>query len=128
MTPWKYYLILFGSVPLWVLPPIYAFHVYGIQRYLAWGTGIIILYLCVFLAHIVSRKWTLITRNDEGLELDNNGVRIDSWRNYFINDSGIGVTQFGFKINSEKTLKILVPKYGKNAVKLEEFLKESEQK
>jgi hypothetical protein len=122
LTPWKYYLILFGSTPLWVITPIIVIHANGFHKYIIYGMGLILFALCIFLTHILSRKWTVFTYYEGQIDFDN--YKKMNLIDYTINNSGYGLTQFRLILNSEKTIKILVPKYGKNPEKLEEFLKE----
>lgn len=122
MTPWKYYLVLFGSAPIWVLVPIFVVHANGGQKYFVYGMGLLLFSMCIFFAHVLSRKWTVFTLKEGIISFNDISIKIDSWKNYFVNNSGIGLTQFSFKVNSDHTLKILVPNYGENAKKLHEFI------
>jgi hypothetical protein len=121
LTRWKYYLILFGTLPIDFLA-VLLIHKSGGHRYLLYATAVLLLLSFVSLAHVVARKWTTFSFEERKVQCDGETLEMDYPASYYIRDEGIGVTQFEIKLKSEKKVKILVPKYSKNADKLEGFL------
>ncbi|UKN02023.1 hypothetical protein K6119_00645 [Paracrocinitomix mangrovi] len=122
ITPWKYYLFLGGTIPVWTLIPVFFVYAKGGSKNLAFVSAFLLLIVCVFLTHLLSRQWTIFTVQDGKISFNDKLLSTESIRGFNINKSGIGVTQFEFKNKSKVAINILLPNYGNHVAKLKDFL------